>query len=146
MFDPNWRSWLWIATVSGCDFESVKISAMSMSFQVQRNWKIASDAIAGVPSGSITVKKMRHSLAPSNRAASSSSPGTWVKKLRSRKIANGNPKAVWNRMTPSTDPKMPSAPNSWASGISATCSGTASSTTTAMSSQSRPGNSTQAKA
>ena len=146
MFAPNWRSWLWIATVSGWDWESVKISATSMSFQVHRNWKIASEAIAGPPSGMITVAKMRSSPAPSIRAASSSSPGIWVKKLRSRKIANGSPNPVWNSTTRNTVPKMPRSPNSRASGISATWIGTASSTITTTSSQSRPGKVNQANA
>ncbi len=79
------------------------------------------------------------------RAASSSSAGTCVKKFRSRKIANGSPNATWNRMTPTTLPKIPSVPKSRASGMSATWIGTANSTITAMSSQSRPGNCRNAK-
>ena len=39
-----------------------KVSATIRSFHVQRNWKIASDAIAGSPSGRISRKKIRISL------------------------------------------------------------------------------------
>ena len=53
MFEPNERSWVKIATVIGC-VSPPKMSATSRSFQVQRNWKIASDAIAGRPSGRIS--------------------------------------------------------------------------------------------
>ena len=55
----------------------------------------------------MTREKMRHSDAPSRRAASSSSFGIPMKKLRSRKIANGSPKAVWNRIRLSSVSKMP---------------------------------------
>ena len=73
-------------------------SATSRSFHVQRNWKIASDAIAGRPSGRISRRKMRISDAPSMRADSRMSFGIPMKKLRSRKIANGRPNAVWKRI------------------------------------------------
>ena len=43
-------------------------SATSRSFQTQRNWKIASEAIAGSPRGRISRTKMRNSEAPSIRA------------------------------------------------------------------------------
>ena len=46
MFEPKVRSCEKIATVIGC-VERASVSATSKSFQVQRNWKIASDAIAG---------------------------------------------------------------------------------------------------
>ena len=61
---------------------------------------MASEAMAGRLSGSISRKKMRISDAPSMRAASSSSAGMPTKKLRSRKIASGRPNAVWNRIRP----------------------------------------------
>ena len=43
------------------------------------------------------------------RADSRMSFGIPMKKFRSRKIANGSPKAVWKRIRPSTVSKMPSA-------------------------------------
>src|SRR6478735_2832881 len=85
----------------GCVFRAIT-SATSRSFQVQRNWKIASEAIAGRPSGRISFQKMRNSDAPSMRADSRMSLGIPMKKLRSRKIANGSPNAVWKRISPST--------------------------------------------
>ena len=48
MLAPNWRSCEKIATVIGC-VSRPKVSATSRSFHVQRNWKIASEAIAGQP-------------------------------------------------------------------------------------------------
>src|SRR4026207_1915419 len=48
MFEPNWRSCVKIATVIGLT-SWPKVSATSRSFHVQRNWKIASEAIAGRP-------------------------------------------------------------------------------------------------
>jgi hypothetical protein len=78
------------------------VRATSRSFQVQRNWKIASDAIAGNPSGRIRRTKILTSDAPSMRADSRMSLGIPMKKLRSRKIANGSPNAVWKRMSPNT--------------------------------------------
>ena len=78
------------------------VSATSRSFHVHRNWKIASDAIAGRPSGRISRRKIRISEAPSMRADSRMSFGIPMKKLRSRKIANGSPKAVWKRIRPRT--------------------------------------------
>ena len=66
-----------------------------------------SEAIAGPPSGSTTRVNSRSSPAPSSRAASSSSRGISAKKLRSRKIANGSPKATWKSTTPMMSPKIP---------------------------------------
>ena len=63
---------------------------------------MASEAIAGRPSGRISRTKIRTSDAPSMRAASRMSFGIPAKKLRSRKIANGSPKAMWKRTIPST--------------------------------------------
>jgi hypothetical protein len=100
------RSWEKIATVIGC-VSRASVSATSRSFHVQRNWKIASEAIAGSPSGRISRRKMRISDAPSMRAASIRSFGIPMKKLRSRKIANGNPNAVWKRIRPRTVSKRP---------------------------------------
>ena len=101
---PNCRSWLRMATVSGWCDESANTRPTSRSFQTHRNWKIASDAIAGSPIGSTTVRKTFSSDAPSMRAASSSSRGMPAKKFRSRKIANGRPNATWNRTTPRMSP------------------------------------------
>jgi hypothetical protein len=50
---------------------------------------------------------MRISEAPSMRAASSRSFGIPMKKLRSRKMANGRPKAVWKRMSAKIVSLMP---------------------------------------
>ena len=88
----------------------------------------------------------RSSPAPSSRPASSSSRGISAKKFRSRKIANGSPKAVWKSTTPLMSPKIPTLPNSWATGTSATCTGTTSIATTARNHQSRPRKSIHAKA
>ena len=54
MLELNWRIWEKIATVIGC-VSRANVSATSRSFQTHRNWKIASDAIAGRPSGMMTV-------------------------------------------------------------------------------------------
>ena len=94
MLLPNWRTLLKMATVIGC-VSRPKVRATSRSFQTQRNWKIASDAIAGRPSGSTSRRKMRASEAPSIRADSNTSFGIPRKKFRSRKIAKGSAKAVW---------------------------------------------------
>ena len=101
MFDPNCRRFEKIATVIGCVLRAM-VSATSRSFHVHRNWKIASDAIAGSPSGRISRRKMRASEAPSMRADSRMSLGIPMKKLRNRKIANGRPNAVWKSTRPST--------------------------------------------
>ena len=83
------------------------VSATIRSFHVQRNWKIASDAIAGSPSGRIRRTKILSSEAPSMRADSMMSFGIPTKKFRSRKIANGSPNAAWKRMMLSTVSKIP---------------------------------------
>src|ERR671935_209392 len=106
MFDPNSVSWEKIATVIGCVLRP-KVSATIKSFHVQRNWKIASDAIAGSPSGRIRRRKMRNSDAPSIRADSRMSFGIPMKKFRKRKIAKGNPKAVWKSTRLITVSKIP---------------------------------------
>ncbi len=106
MLVPNSRSWPAIQTVIGVVF-CPKVSATSRSFHVQRNWKIASDAIAGSPSGRISRTKMTISLAPSMRADSRMSFGSPTKKLRSRKIANGRPNATWKSAIPSQVSKSP---------------------------------------
>ena len=99
MLVPNSRSWPEIQTVIGVVF-CPNVSATSRSFHVQRNWKIASDAIAGRPSGRISRRKIVISIAPSMRADSRMSFGSPTKKLRSRKIANGSPKAAWKSAMP----------------------------------------------
>ena len=75
----------------------------------ERDWKIASDAIAGSPSGRISRRKIRNSEAPSIRADSSRSFGMPMKKFRNKKMANGSPNAVWNRTRPSTVSNRPTA-------------------------------------
>ncbi len=98
----------------------VKISATSMSFQVHRNWKIASEAIAGIAERQDHGRGRCATRSPRRVARPPAAPtGSAMKKLRSRKIANGRPKATWNSTTPKIDPKMPRAPNSRAIGISA---------------------------
>jgi hypothetical protein len=64
---PNSRSWPKIQTVIGWVFWP-NVSATIRSFQVQRNWKMARDAIAGRPSGRISRRKILISDAPSMRA------------------------------------------------------------------------------
>src|SRR5262249_31408822 len=99
MLVPNSRSCPAIHTVIGVVF-CPKVRATSRSFHVQRNWKIASDAIAGRPSGRISRTKMTISFAPSIRADSRMSFGKPMKKFLNRKIANGNPKATWKSAIP----------------------------------------------
>src|SRR5690349_23490960 len=60
-------------------------------FQLPMKAKITTLASAGLESGRIISHKMRHEEAPSNRAASSSSCGIFIKNWRSRKIKNGQP-------------------------------------------------------
>ena len=69
-----------------------------------------------------------------------------MKKFRSRKIANGSPKAVWKSTSPRIVSKRPRSLYSEKIGISAIWIGTTSSATTIRKSQSRPGNSSHAKA
>ena len=70
---------------------------------------MASEAMAGRPSGRISLTKILISEAPSIRAASSRSFGIPMKKLRRRKMANGRPKAVWKRMSAKTVSLIPTA-------------------------------------
>ena len=58
------------------------------SFQLPRKLKIASVASTGVSTGTTMVRKMRHSLAPSMRAASSRSSGMPRANWRTRKMPN----------------------------------------------------------
>ena len=83
-------------TVIGCLLGSPerKMSAISRSFQTQRNWKIPNEAIAGTESGITIRRKTARFEAPSMRAASMRSFGSVMKKFRNRKIASGNPNAV----------------------------------------------------
>ena len=53
MFALNCRICEKIATVIGC-VSRAKVSATRRSFQTQRNWKMASDAMAGSPRGRMT--------------------------------------------------------------------------------------------
>src|SRR5207248_1548201 len=62
-----------IATVTGLLPGPEKTRATSRSFQTQRNWNTAKEAIAGSAKGSTMVLKMRHSPAPSTCADSSNS-------------------------------------------------------------------------
>src|SRR5207253_10338962 len=64
MLVPNSRSCPEIQTVIGVVF-CPNVSATSRSFHVQRNWKMASEAIAGRPSGRISRRKMTIWLASS---------------------------------------------------------------------------------
>src|SRR3954470_6575819 len=54
MFEENARICSRSAYVIGALSEVANTSATSRSFQTQRNWKMASDAIAGQPIGSTT--------------------------------------------------------------------------------------------
>ena len=69
--------------------------ATSRSFHTQRNWKIASEAMAGTDSGMTIFRKIVMWLAPSTRAASITSLGREPMKFFSRKIAIGMPKMAW---------------------------------------------------
>ena len=81
----------------------MKTSAISRSFHTPRNWKIVREASAGTESGRTMRKKIPRLVAPSIRAASINSAGRRMKKLRSRKIAKGRPKAVWASQIPTYD-------------------------------------------
>ena len=70
------------------------MSAISRSFQTQRNWKIANEASAGTDRGTTMRRKMARFDAPSIRAASIRSFGRVMKKFLKRKTASGSPKAV----------------------------------------------------
>src|SRR5487761_146066 len=71
-----------------------KIKEVSRSFHTHMNWKVASEASAGTESGMTIVQNVRKDEAPSIWADSIRSLGRDTKKLRSRKTANGKPKAV----------------------------------------------------
>jgi hypothetical protein len=58
-----------------------KMSATSRSFQTQRNWKMANEAIAGTVSGNTIRKKICPCPAPSTLAASITSLGISRMKL-----------------------------------------------------------------
>ena len=70
---PKARRFDWMNTVMGAAFGPAKIRATSRSFHTHMNWKMASAAMAGRASGITSRKKILNSLAPSMRAASSSS-------------------------------------------------------------------------
>ncbi len=76
---PNCRICDWSSTVSGWAELSANSSATSMSFHTHRNWKMARLAMAGRPTGSTRRMKIRHSVPPSMRAASSISLGISAK-------------------------------------------------------------------
>lgn len=71
---PNWRRFEKIATVIGSTCWP-NVSATIRSFHVQRNRKVATEAIAGSPSGRIRRTKIWNSDAPSMRADSRMSFG-----------------------------------------------------------------------
>ena len=72
------------------------VSPIRRSFQTNRTWKIPSEAIAGRPSGSTTLKKSRSSDAPSIRAASM--------------ISNGSPLAADNIVVDPGAPRISTSP------------------------------------
>ena len=78
----------------------VKISATRKSFQIHMNWKIASAAIAGTDSGTISRQKIVMCPAPSTRAASMMSLGSDDTKFLRMKMQNGMPKHTWANHTP----------------------------------------------
>ena len=91
-------------------------------------------------------RKIRISDAPSIRAASIRSFGMPMKKLRSRKIANGSPNAVWKSTSPRPCRRARRRSRARRSGSAPSGSGRRASRSRAMKSQSRPGNSSQANA
>ena len=60
----------------------MKTEATSKSFQTQKNWKISTEAIAGVDSGRTILRKTGKWVAPSMRAASKRSAGSWEMELQ----------------------------------------------------------------
>src|SRR5215212_1700722 len=97
----NCRSCCEITGASG-RLSAARVSPTSRSFHTKSTWKIASEAMAGRPSGRMILKKIPCSEAPSMRAASIKSLGMPMKKVRSRKIAKGSANAVWNRIRPAS--------------------------------------------
>lgn len=61
-------------------------SGQRKSFQALRNVKITRVAIAGAAIGKIILQRIRHSPAPSSRAASTTLSGMLAKNCRSRKM------------------------------------------------------------
>ncbi len=64
-----------------CSVPPEKVSATSRSFQIQRNWKIAMEASAGITSGRAIRRKIFPWPAPSTLAASIRSLGSSDMKL-----------------------------------------------------------------
>ena len=97
MFEPNWRRLEKIATVIGCVFgrTSARRAGRSTSRGTGRSRARRSPAARAAGSGA---RRSVISEAPSIRADSRMSFGIPMKKLRSRKIANGSPNAVWKRI------------------------------------------------
>src|SRR4051812_37795272 len=130
---PNWFTRLLIWTVIGRFSGRVEpryTNATSRSFQTNRNWKIASAAMAGTLIGSASRKNAVTELAPSMYADSKTSLGSPPMKFRSRKIANGSPYAVWASHTERNSPATPSCPYAWRIGMNVVWRGTTSSPTT----------------
>src|SRR5437016_14114654 len=102
--DENWRR---LSKMKTLTVPTLNVSEMIRSFHVQRNWKMASEAIAGRPSGRIRRRKIQIAFAPSIRADSRMAFGIPMKKLRRRKTAKGSRNAAWERITLRTVPTMP---------------------------------------
>ena len=84
MLALNWRICEKIATVIGC-VSRPKVSTTNRSFHTQRNWKIASDAIAEQAERQDQPEEDRAARTRRRCAASSRSRGIPMKKFRSRR-------------------------------------------------------------
>ena len=92
-FEPRSPTRFTSATVIG-SLSVRNTEAIKKSFQVHRNWNTAKAASAGRANGSTKRMKIVKWLAPSMRAASNTSRGSWLTKLCNSSTANGKPKAV----------------------------------------------------
>src|SRR5262245_34997254 len=101
--------------------ESTKMSGYRNEFQLMRNALIATTASAGRSSGNTIWPRIRYSLAPSTRAASSSSVGSPVTYWRIRKMLNAS--TAKGRMSAAYVLRMPRRENTRYNGIISTCLG-----------------------
>ena len=120
------------------------MSGQTNSFHRHMNVKMTRTATSGLDSGSTMLRKVRTWLAPSMRAASSSSSGMPRKNCR----AMNSPKASASRgsTTPHVLLSRSRSMTSWNCGIMITCTGTMSVLRMSRNSRSRPGKRSLAKA
>ena len=103
MLVPNSRSWPIFQTVIGC---TPKVRGDDQVVPRPEELEDRERGDRGESQREHQADEDGELLAPSIRADSRMSFGIPTKKLRSRKIANGNPNAVWKRMVLRTVPKI----------------------------------------